>query len=178
MFLSREIDIKLYQNYTKRIYVRYTSVSRNKNSLQWQCSILVMWWRHVTIILHCHCLKYWWHSNNNRSTPEFLRLLWNIVFFRLVAYLLNMIFLILRILYKILHIYVLGYFLYQFLETRTYIELLKVSFSSWDSQVSAYPLSLFLYSPFNAYFFSLNINIFSLSIHVISINLYYSHYYY
>ena len=101
MFLSREIDIKLYQNYTKCIYVRYTSVSRN-NSLQWQCSILVMWWRHVTIILHCHCLKYWWHSNNNRSTPEFLRLLWNIVFFRLVAYLLNMIFLILRILYKIL----------------------------------------------------------------------------
>ena len=47
------------------------------------------------------------NSNNNSSTPEFLRLLWDIVVFRLVAYLLNMICLILRILYNILHIYVM-----------------------------------------------------------------------
>ena len=31
------------------------------------------------------------NSNNDRSKPKFLRLLWDIVVFRLVAYLLNMI---------------------------------------------------------------------------------------
>ena len=40
---------KLYKTY---IYVRYTSVSCNQNSLQWECSILVTWYRrrHLTII--------------------------------------------------------------------------------------------------------------------------------
>ena len=117
MFLSREIDVKLCKTYTCQ------------NSLQWQCRILVMWWRrrHLTILLHCHWLEFWchvpdtWiilsiisiknekllHSKNKRSKLEFLRLLWDIVIFRLVAYLLNIICLILRILYKILHIYVL-----------------------------------------------------------------------
>ena len=48
----------------KRIYVRNTSISRGQNCLQWQCSILVMWYRrrHVTIILHCHWLECWWHG--------------------------------------------------------------------------------------------------------------------
>ena len=36
------------------------------------------------------------NSNNKRSKPEFLRLLWDIVVFRLVAYLLNMICLIIQ----------------------------------------------------------------------------------
>ena len=78
----------------KRIYDRYTSVSRDQNFLQWQHSKLVTWYRrrHVTIILHCHWLEFWWHvpdakiilsilsikneklfnSNNNRSKLEFL----------------------------------------------------------------------------------------------------------
>ena len=46
--------------------------------------------------------------NINRSKPEFLRLLCDIVIFRLVAHLLNMICLVVRILYKILHKYVLA----------------------------------------------------------------------
>jgi len=41
---------------------------------------------------------------NYRSKPEILRLLWDIVVFRLVAYLLNMICLILQLLYKIAYI--------------------------------------------------------------------------
>ena len=44
------------------------------------------------------------NSNNNRSKRKFLRLLWNIVVFRFVAYLLNMIFLKLRFLYQILYL--------------------------------------------------------------------------
>ena len=122
MFLSREIGIKLCQNYTKTYICKITSVSCDQNSLQWECSLLVTWyrWRHVTIILHYHWLEFWWHapdakiilsiisirnenllnSNDNRSQLEFLRFLWDILAFRLVAYLLNMICLILQIWYK------------------------------------------------------------------------------
>ena len=77
---------------------------------------------HATSILHCHWREFWSHdtdvfvilsiisikneklfnSNNERSKPKFHRLLWNIVDFRLVMYLLNMILLNLRFLYKIL----------------------------------------------------------------------------
>ena len=46
-------------------------------------------------------------SNKNRNTPEFFKLLWDIVLFKLVAYLLNMICLKLRIVYQILHLKVL-----------------------------------------------------------------------
>ena len=46
-------------------------------------------------------------SNNNRSKPEFFRLLWDVALFKLFAYLLNMICLKLRIVYQILHIKVL-----------------------------------------------------------------------
>ena len=65
----------------------------------------------ATWILHCHWLKFWsrdtdvsiilliisikneklLNSNNHRSKPKLLRLLWDIVVLRLVAYLLNMI---------------------------------------------------------------------------------------
>ena len=79
----------------------------------------------VTIILHCNWWKFWsrdtdisiihytYHqlyllknekllnSNTNRSKPYLFRLLWVIIVFRLVAYLLNMICLKLRFLYKI-----------------------------------------------------------------------------
>jgi len=44
-------------------------------------------------------------KNYNRSKPEILRLLWDIIIFRLVAYLLNMICLNLLLLYKIVYIY-------------------------------------------------------------------------
>ena len=45
----------------------------------------------------------------NMRKPEILRLLWDIVVFRLVAYLLNMICLILKLLYKIADIYEFSY---------------------------------------------------------------------
>ena len=71
-----------------------------------------------------------------------LMLLWDIVIFRLVAYLLNMICLIIRILYKIL-----TQFYTNFSRQEHQIDVLYVSFNFWDSQVSAYtPLSFFLYS--------------------------------
>ena len=44
------------------------------------------------------------NSNNNRSKPKFLRLQWDIVVFRLVVYMLNMIRFNLLFLYKILYI--------------------------------------------------------------------------
>ena len=44
------------------------------------------------------------NSNNNRSKPKLLRLLWDSVVFRLVAYLLNIIYLNLLFIYKILYI--------------------------------------------------------------------------
>ena len=105
----------------------YTSVSRDQNFHLWQCSILVTCyrWSHVIMILYCHWLEFWSHdtyifiilsvisiknvkilkSNNNRSNPKFLRLLWDIVVFRLVVYLLNMIRLNLLFLYKIIYIF-------------------------------------------------------------------------
>ena len=122
----------------KRIYVRYASVSRDQNSLQWQCSHAYRN-RHVTLIVHCHWLGCWKHgpgvkiilsstsikferllnSKNNRSTPEFLRLLWDIVVYRLVAYLLNMICLILNNLTFIRFGIILTQIYINFLETRT-----------------------------------------------------------
>ena len=82
----------------------------------------------------------------------FLRLLWDIVVLRLVAYLEIMICLILQILYKILHNtfwYNFDTVLYQFLETgisdKCLIclnQLLKIS------GFSHYPLSFFIYSTF------------------------------
>ena len=127
MFLSLEIDIKLWQNYTKTyiyIYVRYTSVSRGQNSLQWQCSILVTLYRlrHVTtIILHCHWVEVLvtWYG---------------------------------RIPY--IKIYIrfgisLSQFYINFSGQEHQIDVLYVLFNVWDSQVSSlYPLSFFLYSPF------------------------------
>ena len=57
--------------------------------------------------------------------PEFFRLLWNIVVFRLVAYLLNMIFLKLRLLYQILCIYK---FWYNLSRSRSTPEVLRFHF--------------------------------------------------
>ena len=58
-------------------------------------------------------------KNNNRIKPEILRFLWDIVVFRLVAYLLNMICLMLQLFSK-LHIFEFSYkfdtVVYQFLE--------------------------------------------------------------
>ena len=104
-------------------HIIYTSVSLDQNSHQWLCSILVIWyrWSHMIMILHCHWWEFWSHntgifiilsiisiknekimnSNNNRSKSKFLRILWDIVVFRLVVYFLNMIRLNLLFLYKI-----------------------------------------------------------------------------
>ena len=56
----------------------------------------------ITSIKHEQLLN----ANDNRSKPKFLRFLWNIFVFRLVAYLLNIICLNLRFLYNILCIYI------------------------------------------------------------------------
>ena len=124
------------------------------------------------MILYCHWLEFWSHdtyifiilsvisiknvkilkSNNNRSNPKFLRLLWDIVVFRLVVYLLNMI--RLNLLFFLQDLISIDFrinltVLNQFLETgksdKTFMglaQLLKcVGFT-------LYPLSFFLYNPF------------------------------
>jgi len=65
----------------------------------------------------------WLNLNNNTSKPKFLRLLWDIVNFRLVVHLLNMIrlnllFCIQNFIYTDFF-YKFGTFLYQFFETGT-----------------------------------------------------------
>ena len=86
--------------------------------------------------------------NYNESKPEILRLLWDIIVFRLVAYLLNMICLIIQLLYKIA--YKFDTVLYQFLETGTSDRCLKCIVQNLRfSSFILYPLSFFLYSPFN-----------------------------
>ena len=128
--------------------------SRDTDGDMWQCAHhwLEFWWHdpNVKIILSIISIKNekLLNSNKNRSKPELLRLLWDIVIFRLVAYLLNMTCLILRILYKI---YTFWYnfhtVLYQFLETGTSDRTLIGLNNSWYGQVSAYPpLSFFLYT--------------------------------
>ena len=80
-------------------------------------------------------------KNYNRSKSEILRLLYDIVVFRLVAYLLNMVCLILRILYKISYIrfgIILTQFCLNFSRQEHQIDVLYLSFNAWDSQVSAY----------------------------------------
>ena len=57
MFLSREIDIKLCQNYTKTfIFIRLCIRVVVSNSIVVTCLSLY----HVTSILHCHWWKFWW----------------------------------------------------------------------------------------------------------------------
>ena len=166
MFLSRENYIKLCQYCTKmyicKIYVRTTAPKLPPMTVQNTGHVIQTQARDNNIARHW--LECWLHgpdvkllnSNNNRSTPEFLRLFWDIVVFRLVAYLLYMICLILRILYKYLQIYVLV--LYQFLKTgisdRTLIGLNQLlRFSGF----SLYPLSFFLYGPFKLNYIQINI---------------------
>ena len=78
--------------------------------------------------------------NNNRSKSEFYMFLWDILVFRLVAYLLNMICFKLRLLYQIWNRYIVsGIILTQF----------HINFSRQEHLCdNLYPLSFFLYSPF------------------------------
>ena len=123
---SASIIVLLIFHFIKDIIdnIIYTSVLRDQNSHKCQCGILVMCFRrsHVIMIVHCNWWEFWsldtaiviifsiislkneklLNSNNNGSKPKFLRLLWDIVVFRLVVYLLNMIRLNLIFLYKIL----------------------------------------------------------------------------
>ena len=79
-----------------------------------------------------------------RSKPEMLRLLWDIIVFRLVSYMLNMICLILlQLLYTISHIYVnfrinLTQIYIIFLRQEHQIEVLNVSLNAWNSHVHSY----------------------------------------
>ena len=91
-------------------------------------------------------------KNNIMIKPEILRFLWDIVVFRLVAYLLNMICLMLQLFSKF-HIFEFSYkfdtVLYQFLE----IGASDITFMGRDQELkwlaySLYPLSFFLYYPF------------------------------
>jgi len=83
--------------------------SGHQNSIQWQCSIIVMCLRlyHVTSILHCHLTESW-----SRDTDVYLT----------------------YILFGI----ILTQFYVNFSRQEHQIDVLKVSFNSWDSQVSAY----------------------------------------
>ena len=100
-FINFSFLIKIIDN------IINTSISHAQNSHQWQCSIFVTCFRlyHVTSKLHCLWWKCWSHvtdvliilsilsikngkwlnSNNNRSKSKFVRFLWDIVVFRLVA---------------------------------------------------------------------------------------------
>ena len=116
MFLSWEIDIKLCQSYTKIKSCIIKQIIFNNYATNLK-----------TTISHCHWLKFWWcdagytdymkwyyqlyllkmqNKKYKRNKPDILRLLWNIDVFRLVAYLLNKICLILQILYKIAYIWI------------------------------------------------------------------------
>jgi len=105
----------------------------------------------VTSILHCHWLKFFWHNtairtilklkNYNRSKPEILRLLmWDIIFFKLFAYLMKMNCWNLLLLYKIVYIWIFVKFWQRFISISqdNQIDVLYVSFNAWDSQVSSY----------------------------------------
>ena len=99
-------------------------------------------------------------KNFNRSKSEILRLLYDIVVFRLVTYLLNMVCLYYEF-YTKSDIYTIWYtfytVLYQFLETGTSDRcLIYIIINLRFSGFSLYPLSFFLYSPFkiNIYFSS------------------------
>ena len=124
MILFREIDIKLCQIYTKIfiykilnensrfkqiIFSKYTTnlktaiSQRSLRNLDLPLSLFkfdILKW--IISIKNKNLLN----SNNNRSKPKFIRLLRDIVVFRWVAYLLNMICLNLRFLHKILCIWI------------------------------------------------------------------------
>ena len=78
--------------------------------------------------------------NDNMSKLKFLRHLWEIVVFRLVVYLLNLIN-TLNLIQNLTDIHfgiILTQFYINFLRQKHQIELLYVSINPWDSQVSAY----------------------------------------
>ena len=101
------------------------------------------------------------NSNNIRSKPKFIRLLWDIVVFGMVVYLLNMIRLNQLFLYKISYMYYVYRFSYkfdkveyQFCRDRNIREFISwVSISFWNVQVSAFtPFHFPLQSPITIIF--------------------------
>ena len=140
MFLFREIDIKLCQNYTKtyisKILYKIRNIEvlqgRTMSTTQWQCSIIVTCHSqyHVTSLLYYHWMEYWTRDTEVQLT-------------------------------HICFVIILTVFFIDFSRQEHQIDVLQVSFNSRDSQVSAYtpfhfsftvpliyPLSFFLYSPF------------------------------
>ena len=114
MFLSREINWKLCQIYTK-VYVfkilhknsRFKQIIFRKKAILWECSKLVTWYRqrHVITIMHYHWWEFWWRKKYKIiiGANQFL---WDVFVIRSVVYLLNMICLNLLFLYKIVYIWI------------------------------------------------------------------------
>ena len=98
------------------------------------------------------------NKNSNRSKPKIIWILLDIVVFRLVAYLRNMICLIPQLLYKITYIYI--YFrinlkpLYiNFLRQKQQIYFYMDRLTTEILRFILFPLSFFLNSPFNTVIF-------------------------
>ena len=64
----------------------------------------------------------------NRSKPDIIRLMWDIIVFRLVGYLLNMICLNLLLLYKIVYICIFVYFWHSFISISRDRNIRKMSY--------------------------------------------------
>ena len=68
------------------------SVSRDQHTALPLVGVLVTWYGRIYYIINIYIKnEKLSNSNYNRRKPKFLRLLWDIIIFRLVAYLLNMI---------------------------------------------------------------------------------------
>ena len=129
------------------------SVSRDQHTALPLVGVLVTWYGRIYYIINIYIKnEKLSNSNYNRRKPKFLRLLWDIIIFRLVAYLLNVICLNLLLLYNIV-LYEFSYnfdtVLFPSLETGTsdrclicMVQLLRFS------GFILYPLSFILYIPF------------------------------
>ena len=82
----------------------WTICSGDLHQFNIKYSIIVTWYGRINYIINYLLQHKLLKPKHNRSNPKFFKLLWNIVIFRLVAYLLNMICLNLRFLYKTLNV--------------------------------------------------------------------------
>ena len=121
---------------TKRIYLRYMSVSQyTGHIIQTETCDNNTALPLVGVLVTCSG-----RIDDNMSKLKFLRHLWEIVVFRFVVYLLNMINTpnLIQNLTDLHFGIILTRFYINFLRQKHQIELLYVSINPWDSQVSAY----------------------------------------
>ena len=135
MFLSREIEIKLCQNYTKSymyqisckiLYSLYSRVLCHQNFRQWQCNILVSWY---TWQQYCTAIG----GNSGDLIQTIQTIPNNIINYELF----NTITLIRNLIYIQFGIILTEFFI-NFLRQEHQIDVLYVSIKTWDSQVSAF----------------------------------------